>query len=166
MPDRLFALATAAVTATALASCSSITTLPPNTGNSQAVTEEAAAPYPELSAAGSKQKIQSLAAKCGTDKELYPSSYGVWKKSKPCKLPITSSLSITINGFHQSKEGEIDAAQAITASPDAVAILSGRYPGGSTSRHGAACVKLGKSGIPVLFIAAQNRCDALTYSQI
>ena len=166
MAPKLAVLFATAAVSTGVASCSSSTTLPPNTGNSQAATEEAAAPYPELAAAGTKQKIQSLAAKCGTDKELYPSSYGVWKKSKPCKLPITSSLSITISGFHQTNGGEIDAAQAITASPDAVATLSGRYPGGSTSRHGAVCVKLGKSGIPVLFIAAQNSCDALTYSQI
>ena len=163
-PDRLFALATAAVIATALASCSSITT--PSNGDKSQPEEEIAKPYPELAATNTQQKIQALAAKCASDEELYPSSYGVWKKSKPCELTVTNKLSITISGFHQSKEGDIDAVQAITASSDTVATLSGRYPGGFTSRHGAVCVKLGKNGIPVLFIAAQNRCEALTYNQI
>ena len=163
-PDRLFALATAAVTATALASCSSITM--PSNGDKSQPEEEIAKLYPELAATNTQQKIQALAANCASDEELYPSSYGVWKKSKPCELTVTNKLSISISGFHKSHQGGIDALKAITSNPNLVTVLSGRYPGGSTARHGEVCVRLGRSGIPVLYIAAQSMCDALTYGSI
>ena len=163
---RLYALSAAAMTAIGAAGCSSSTT-PPKTGKSQPETQKTAAPYPELLAANTQQKIQALADKCATiNVELYPSSYGVWMKSKPCELPVTTTLSISIDGFHKNRQGDIDALLAITSNPDLVAILSGRYPGGSTASHGEVCVKFGRGGIPVLFIAALSRCDALTYSQI
>ena len=162
---KLFVLLPAAVTAIGLAGCSSSTT-PPKADKSQPEAEETAAPYPELAAANTQQKMQALAAKCAKDIELYSSSYGVWKKSKPCKLPVTSTLSISISGFHKDNSGVIDALQAITASPELVTILSGRYPGGYVASHGEVCVKLGKSGLPVLFIAGRSRCDALAYGNI
>ena len=163
-PDELFALATAAVITTALASCSSITT--PSNGDKSKPEEEIAKPYPELAATNTQQKIQALAAKCASNKELYPSSYGIWKKSKPCELTVTNKLSISISGFHKNRQGSIDALQAITSNPELVTILSGRYPGGSTAQHGETCVKLGRSGIPVLYIADKSRCDALIYGTI
>ena len=162
---KLFVLLPAAVTAIGLAGCSSSTT-PPKADKSQPEAEETAAPYPELAAANTQQKMQALAAKCAIDDELYPSSYGIWKKSKPCKLPVTDKLSISISGFHQNNQGDIDAVQAITSDPTLVTILSGRYPGGSTARHGEVCVRLGNRGIPVLYITDQNGCDALEYRQI